>query len=81
MNDPIPNLPEGMHRRSRVDLMTAAELAIREAVRVVEAMDADERLTEAVVRLGRAQSHVADYVDGIHSQGCSCYSCRSANTI
>jgi len=81
MNDPIPTLPEGMPRRIRLDLCTPAELAIRAAVDAVEAAGADERLTEAVCILERARTHVADYVDGIHSYGCNCYTCRTNNTI
>lgn len=52
-------------RRARVDLMTPAELAIMEAIRVVEEAGADVRLTDAVVLLGAAQASVADFVDGV----------------
>lgn len=51
-------------RRVRVDLMTPAELAIRNAIAEVEKLEADERLTNAVVLLAAAQTRVADYVDG-----------------
>ena len=51
-------------RRNRVSEMTAAELAIRIAIEVVEAAGCDVRLTDAVVLLGRAQERVADFVDG-----------------
>lgn len=51
-------------RRCRIDLMTPAELAIRNAAIAVEALAADPRLTEAVVLLGKAQDKVADFVDG-----------------
>lgn len=50
-------------RRARIDLMTPAELAIREAMIAVEAVGAHPWLTEAVVLLEKAQSKVADYVD------------------
>jgi hypothetical protein len=56
MNTDIP-------RRIRVDLMTPAELAIRNAVAEVEKAGCDPWLTDAVVLLGKAQSKVADYVD------------------
>ena len=55
-------------RRNRIDQMVPTELAIREASLAVEAMDADVRLTEAVVLLARAQEKVADYVDAIGTE-------------
>lgn len=45
--------------------MTAAEMAIREAVLAVEALPADTRLTQAVNLLLQAQERVADFVDGV----------------
>lgn len=56
-------MPYEIPRRIRIDLMTPAELAITEAIRVVELMGADVRLTEAVILLGQARDRVADYVD------------------
>ena len=50
-------------RRIRVDLMTPAELAIRDAVAAVEQAGAHPLLTDAVNLLGQAQAKVADYVD------------------
>lgn len=50
-------------RRSRIDLMTPAELAIRNAMIAVEEAGAHPLLTEAVVMLGQAREKVADYVD------------------
>lgn len=50
-------------RRARLDLMCPAELAIRKALELVEAMGAHPTLTDAVVKLGEAQASVADYVD------------------
>lgn len=50
-------------RRARIDLMCPAELAIRNAIELVEAMGADPALTDAVVHLSSAQESVADYVD------------------
>lgn len=58
MSDEIP-------RRIRMDKWTPAEKAIDDAVRAVEAMPADERLTNAVVLLGEARAWVADFVDGV----------------
>ena len=55
-------------RRARITEMTPAELAIREAIRVVEAAGADVRLTDAVVLLGAARESVADFVDHIHTR-------------
>lgn len=54
----------GVPRRICLDKMTAAELAIVEAVRVVEQVGADVRLTEAVNLLQQARDKVADFVDG-----------------
>lgn len=58
MNDEIP-------RRVRLDLMTLAELAIRNAVLAVEEVGADIRLTQAINLLNAAQTRVADFVDGV----------------
>jgi hypothetical protein len=52
-------------RRSRIDLFTPAEQAIREALLAVEAAGCDERLTKAVTLLADAQAWVADFVDGV----------------
>jgi len=54
-------------RRNDLMEMTAAELQIREATMLVEQMGADSRLTDAVVLLERAQSKVADFIDGVAS--------------
>lgn len=51
-------------RRVRIDRMTPAELAIRDAVIAVEKAGAHPLLTDAVVLLGQAQAKVADFVDG-----------------
>ena len=50
-------------RRSRIDLQTPAEQAIRDAVDAVERAGCDRLLTEAVVLLQQARDKVADYVD------------------
>lgn len=52
-------------RRCRIDLMTPAELAIRNAVEEVEKVGADPRLTDSVVLLSAAQTRLADFIDGI----------------
>ncbi len=51
-------------RRNRLDLNVPAELAIRAAVDLVEALGADPTLTDAVNHLTEAGEHVADFVDG-----------------
>ena len=56
---------DAIPRRHRIDLQSSGEEAIREAVRVVEEMGADPRLTDAVVLLGQAQEKVADYIDDV----------------
>lgn len=54
---------DSIPRRIRIDLMTPAELAIRDAVIAVEEVGADPLLTEAVILLQRAREKVADFVD------------------
>lgn len=53
-------------RRSRIDLMTPAELAIRNALMAVEDVGADIRLTQAVTLLSAAQTRLADFIDGVN---------------
>jgi hypothetical protein len=50
-------------RRVNMSKWTPAERAINDAIQAVEAMPADERLTNAVMLLGAAQEKVADFVD------------------
>lgn len=52
-------------RRNDMTQMTAAELAICEAMRQTESMGADRRLTRAVTLLQSARDSVADYVDKV----------------
>lgn len=52
-------------RRIQTNLYTPAEKAIAEAMRVVEEMGADVRLTDAVILLDKAKNRVADFVDGV----------------
>lgn len=55
----------GFPRRIRVDLMTSAERAVRDAVEAVEAVGAHPRLTDAVVLLSDVQNAVADGVEAL----------------
>ena len=50
-------------RRICHEKMVPAEKAILVAIRVIEAMPPDERLTHAQILLAEAQNEVADYVD------------------
>lgn len=50
-------------RRSRLDLMEPAEVAIFYAVQEIEKIGADARLTEAQILLSKAKDLVSDYVD------------------
>lgn len=52
-------------RRCRMDLMNPAELAILNAMREVENMTADVRLTNAVNFLQKAKDSVADFLDDV----------------
>lgn len=53
----------GIPRRSRIDLHTPAEAAIRAAVHAVEAAGAHPLLTDAVNLLSEAGNKVADFVE------------------
>jgi hypothetical protein len=50
-------------RRIRLELNEPAELAIRNAVNLVERLGADTRLTKASILLQQARELVADYID------------------
>jgi len=50
-------------RRIRLDLNNAAELAIHNAIQEVEKLGADQRLTNAVIKLQQAKEDVSNYVD------------------
>jgi len=52
-------------RRNRIDLNTPAELAIRQAIHIVEEVGTHPLLTEAVILLGQAREKVADYIDSL----------------
>lgn len=53
----------GIPRRSRLDLLEPAEKAIYNAMQEVEKIGADERLTNAIVKLQEAKELVSDYID------------------
>lgn len=55
----------GIPRRICIDKLTPVEKAIYDAVQAVEALPPDERLTNAVIALGKARDLVADFVDGV----------------
>jgi hypothetical protein len=61
-------LEAGVPRRACLDLNTPDELAVREAIRVVEAVGAHPLLTDAVVLLQEAFNKLADYVDLSHTR-------------
>jgi hypothetical protein len=54
---------DGIPRRSRIDLYSPAETAIREAMLAVEATGAHPLLTQAVILLEEAKDKVADYIE------------------
>lgn len=53
----------GVPRRIRIDLNTPVELSIREAMRKVEELPPDVRLTDAVNKLAEALNLVSDFED------------------
>jgi hypothetical protein len=50
-------------RRARIDKMVPVELAIRNAIMMIEEIGADVRLTRAQVLISEAQQLVSDFVD------------------
>lgn len=60
-------------RRADTQRWTEAEKAISEAIRVVESIGADVRLTDAVILLGAAQDSVADFVDDVRERRRLCH--------
>lgn len=55
-------------RRLRIDLNTPTELAIHLAMREVEKIGADKKLTEAIILLDKAKNLVADFIDAQKTQ-------------
>lgn len=51
------------NRRNRLDLMKPSELAIYNAMQEVEKIGASEKLTEAIILLGKAKDLVSDFID------------------
>lgn len=58
-----PTVTKDLPRRVHLELLSAAEHAIRAAVAQVETMPPHPLLTDAVVLLGQARDKVADYID------------------
>jgi len=54
---------DGFPRRNDLHLMTALEFKIHELSQAIEGMPAHPSLTDAVIKLGEAREHLADYVD------------------
>ena len=54
-------------RRIRLDLNTAAELAIHNAIQEVEKVGADVRLTNSVIHLSIAKDLLSDFIDGVET--------------
>lgn len=59
----MDNIP----RRIRLDLMTPEERAIWDAIQLIEAMGADVKLTNAVIKLSEAKDLVSDFIDSADS--------------
>lgn len=55
---------ENTTRRVHLDRCTPAELAIYNAMVEVEKLEADLRLTAAIIKLQEAKDLVGDFVDG-----------------
>jgi hypothetical protein len=53
-------------RRSRLDLMSPAEVAIYNAMVELEKAGADRRLTMASIKLQEARTLVADFIDNVN---------------
>lgn len=53
----------GFPRRSRLDLCEPAEKIIYDAAQEVEKLGADERLTNAIIKLAEARELVSDFID------------------
>jgi len=50
-------------RRCRLDLMTPAELAIRNAILEIEKLGCDTKLTDIVFMLDKAKDLTSDFID------------------
>jgi len=58
-------LPSTLPRRIQLNRLTVEELALRQAVMMVEAIGAHPHLTSCVIALQQARDHLADYVDEV----------------
>lgn len=52
-------------RKSRIDLYTPLEKSIWKCIQKVEKLGASEKLTDAVIQLGKALENVSSYYDDI----------------
>lgn len=50
-------------RKSDLQRMKPAELAIHQAIQEIEKLGANEKLTNAVIKLNEAKELVADFID------------------
>lgn len=50
-------------RRYQLDKLTPAEVVIYNAILMVDELEADVRLTDAIIKLNEAKHLVADFVD------------------
>lgn len=50
-------------RRANLQTMKPAEIAIHNAIQEVEKLGADEKLTNAVIKLQEAKELASDYID------------------
>jgi hypothetical protein len=58
--------PNRFSRRTRLDLMCPAEVAIYNAMLELEKTGADTRLTLASIKLQEAKTLVADFIDDVN---------------
>ncbi|GEM_PF-2784035 len=63
MDEKTINMKPETKRRNRLDLFEPSEKAIYDAMQEVEKLPPDERLTEAVVLLGKAKDLISDFLD------------------
>lgn len=61
-HEPVCSLT-GFPRRNQLQLNTAAEMAIRNAISAVESVGAHPLLTDSVILLGEAKEKLSDFID------------------
>ena len=59
----MPTVDSATPRRCHTELWIPAERAIHDAIQAVEALGADERLTDVVIRLSEAKDRLSDWAD------------------